>query len=45
MNTELNTNTEATTEVEIDATELETLAAGLPVRSNVHAGRSITPCV
>jgi hypothetical protein len=42
MNNELRTPIDQNAEVEIDAIELETLAAGLPIHSSVRGG--IIPC-
>jgi hypothetical protein len=42
MNNETNNPIDRNAEVEIDETELETLAAGLPVHSGVRGG--INPC-
>jgi hypothetical protein len=42
VNNQQNNPIDQNAEVEIDAAELETLAAGLPVHSGVRGG--ITPC-
>lgn len=45
MNTETNDQLEADLAVELEETELETIATALQVRSEIRAGRSLQPCI
>jgi hypothetical protein len=48
MNTETNTvsrELDQNQQVAIDQTDLERIAAALPVRSGLHAGRKLAPCL
>jgi hypothetical protein len=45
MNNEPNNTLDRNAAIEIEQTELETIAATLQVRSGLRAGRAIQPCI